>query len=78
MGRGPDSLIVVSDSRPGEYELTRHFWGIGNYSKFIRGYTRVEVREEGVPDGILASAYIAPTTAGWSSSSSMKPPPARM
>ena len=60
VGRGPDSLIVVSDSRPGEYELTRHFWGVGNYSKFIRGYTRVEVREEGVPDGILASAYIAP------------------
>ena len=35
-------------------------WAIGNYSKFIKGYTRVEVEETGLPEGVMGSAYLAP------------------
>lgn len=51
---------MVNDNRPEYYALTRHFWAIGNYSKFIKGYTRVEVEGTGLPDGVMGSAYLAP------------------
>ena len=60
VARGADALIVVNDNRPEYYALTRHFWAIGNYSKFIKGYTRVEVEGAGLPEGVMGSAYLAP------------------
>ncbi len=60
VARGDDALIVVADGRPEEYRLTRHFWAVGNYSKFIKGYTRVEVEEACLPEGVVGSAYLAP------------------
>ena len=36
------------------------FWAVGNYSKFIKGYTRVEVEEACLPEGVVGSAYLAP------------------
>ncbi len=60
VARGADGLIVVNDTRPAYYAVTRHFWAIGNYSKFIKGYTRVDVEETGLPDGVMGSAYLAP------------------
>ena len=54
--------VGVRESRrvTGEYRLTRHFWAVGNYSKFIKGYTRVEVEEACLPEGVVGSAYLAP------------------
>ena len=60
VARGADALIVVNDNRPEYYALTRHFWVIGNYSKFIKGYTRVEVEGSGLTEDVMGSAYLAP------------------
>lgn len=60
VARGADSLIMVNDSDVSKYWVTRHFWAIGNYSKFITGYTRVETAEENMPEGVMGSAYLAP------------------
>ena len=60
VARGPDSLIMVNDSDAGKYWPMKHMWAIGNYSKFIKGYTRVEVEETGMPEGVMGSAYLAP------------------
>ena len=60
VARGDDALIVVSDEEPGAFRLTRHFWAVGNYSKFIKGYTRVQVEETGLAEGVVGSAYLAP------------------
>ena len=60
VARGNDALIVVSDAEPGAFRLTRHFWAVGNYSKFIKGYTRVQVEETGLAEGVVGSAYLAP------------------
>ena len=49
---------MVNDNRPEYYALTQHFWVIGNYSKFIKGYTRVE--GSGLTEGVMGSAYLAP------------------
>ena len=51
---------MVNDNRPEYYALTRHFWVIGNYSKFIKGYTRVEVEGSGLTEDVMGSAYLAP------------------
>ena len=60
LSRGPDSLIMVNDTDAGKYWPTKHMWAIGNYSKFIKGYTRVDVEETGLPEGVMGSAYLAP------------------
>ena len=58
VGRGgySDSLIYVSDN-DSVYEVTKRFWAFGNYSKFTKGYTRTEVLEDHLPDGVFATAY---------------------
>lgn len=60
LSRGPDSLVMVNDSDASKYWPMKHMWAIGNYSKFIKGYTRVEVEETGLPEGVMGSAYLAP------------------
>lgn len=58
VGRGgySDALIYAGEN-DAIYEVTKRFWAYGNYSKFTRGYTRVEVDESALPDGVYASAY---------------------
>lgn len=60
VARGQDALIVVKDQDPDWFMTTRHFWALGNYSKFIKGYTRVGVDAPDAPEGVLASAYLSP------------------
>ena len=60
LSRGPDSLVMVNDSDASKYWPMKHMWAIGNYSKFIKGYTRVEVEESSLPEGVMGSAYLAP------------------
>ena len=71
VARGADALIVVNDNRPEYYALTRHFWAIGNYSKFIKGYTRVEVEGPGCRKASWARRISPPTAKSWCLSPSM-------
>ena len=59
VGYGPNSLVQVSDA-PAQYRILNHFWVIGNYSKFIKGYTRIEVEPENIPEEVVGSAYLSP------------------
>lgn len=55
-----DGLIYVTDNpTDNSYQLSKRFWALGNYSKFIKGQTRVELREERMPAETYASAYVS-------------------
>ena len=55
-----DGLIYVTDQpNDNTYKLSKRFWTLGNYSKYIKGYTRVEVDESLMPDGMYSSAYVS-------------------
>lgn len=54
-----DGLIYVND-RNDSYDISKRLWAYGNYSKFIKGFTRVALDEYALPDGVYASCYVSP------------------
>lgn len=54
-----DGLIYVNDSNE-SYDVSKRLWAYGNYSKFIKGFTRVSLDEYSLPDGVYASCYVSP------------------
>lgn len=55
-----DGLIYVSgNTSDNTYRLSKRFWALGNYSKYIKGATRVELNESLMPDGVYSSAYVS-------------------
>ena len=57
-----DGLLYVKADNPDYLKISKRFWALGNYSKFVTGHTRVTVDESSLPGGVYASAYLDANT----------------
>ena len=55
-GSFTDGLIYVTENDT-VIETTKRFWAYGNFAKFTKNMTRVEVNAENVPEGVSVTAY---------------------
>ncbi len=51
-----DGLMYVTGNNT-DYETTKRFWALGNYSRFTLGTVRIGVNEEMLTEGVHAVAY---------------------
>jgi glucuronoarabinoxylan endo-1,4-beta-xylanase len=60
IGTDNEGLIGSSNDPPGQPTMTKRFYALGNFSKFVRpGFVRIGTRNE--PSGVLMTAYRDPS-----------------